>query len=160
MSEQVAVRGPQEGRTFFIGGGDYVTFKATSADTGGAYFCFEVTTKPGFSPPLHQHDFRELFYVLEGSYEFTFKRGDHVETITGMPGTSVAIPANVPHTFRNATDQPARMLFIHQPAALQEFFEEVGVPVSAPGEVPDDLGPPDPAALGAALERNGVHVVA
>jgi quercetin dioxygenase-like cupin family protein len=160
MSEQVVVRGPREGRTYLVGGGDYVTFKATGAETGGAYFCFEVTTTPGFSPPLHKHDYRELFYVLEGSFEFTLKRGDEVETITGTPGTAVSIPANVPHTFKNSSDQPSRMLFVHQPAALQDFFEEVGVPVSAPGEVPADLAPPDPAAFGAALARNGVQVIA
>jgi hypothetical protein len=33
--------------------------------------------------------------VLEGDYEFTFQRGDDLETITGSAGTSVAIPPNV-----------------------------------------------------------------
>jgi quercetin dioxygenase-like cupin family protein len=36
-------------------------------------------------------------------YEFTFQRGDDLETITGTAGTSVAILPNVPHTFRNAS---------------------------------------------------------
>ena len=58
-----------------------------SAETDGAYFSFEVTTTPGFGPPLHTHDYRELFYVLEGSYEFTFQRGDKTETIVGAAGT-------------------------------------------------------------------------
>ena len=48
MSEQVIIRGPGEGRTMLVGGGDYVTYKATSAETDGAYFCFEVATTPGF----------------------------------------------------------------------------------------------------------------
>ena len=65
----------------------------------------------------------------------------------------------MPHTFKNAGDAPARLLFVHQPAALEEFFEEFGVPVSGVGEIPDDLEPPDYAAMGAALERNGVRVV-
>ena len=51
MDEQVIVRGPAEGRTLLVGGGDYVTYKARSAETGGAYFCFEVSTTPGFGPP-------------------------------------------------------------------------------------------------------------
>lgn len=156
MSEQVTVSRPDEGRTLLVGGGDYVTYKVRSGETDGAYFCFEVSTTPGFGPPLHTHEYRELFYVLEGEYEFTLE-GD---TITGGPGTAVAIPPNVPHTFKNATDGPARLLFVHQPAALEEFFEDFGVPVAAPGEAPADLEPPDFAEMGAALERNGVHVVA
>jgi quercetin dioxygenase-like cupin family protein len=159
LSEQVVMRGAGEGRTLLVGGGDYVTYKATGAETGGAYFCFEVSTTPGFGPPLHRHAYRELFYVLEGSYEFTFERDGLLETVVAEAGTSLAVPADVPHTFKNATHAPARLLFVHQPAALEEFFEEFGVPVARPGELPEDLEPPDFAAMGAALERNGVRVV-
>ena len=60
MDEQVIVRGPAQGRTLLVGSGDYVTYKARSAETGGAYFCFEVSTTPGFGPPLHTHAYREL----------------------------------------------------------------------------------------------------
>ena len=160
MSEQVIVRGPGEGRSLLVGGGDYVTYKATSAETDGAYFCFEVSTTPGFGPPLHSHEYRELFYVLAGTYEFMLQRGDEIETVVGTPGTSIAVPPNVPHTFKNATNAPARLLFVHQPAALEGFFEEFGVPVPAAGETPDDIGPPDFAVMAAPLERNGVHILA
>jgi quercetin dioxygenase-like cupin family protein len=159
MDEQVIIRGPAQGRTLLVGGGDYVTYKARSAETGGAYFCFEVSTTPGFGPPLHTHAYRELFYVLEGTYEFTVKHDDRLETFTGAAGTSIAIPPDVPHTFKNAGDGPARLLFVHQPAALEEFFEEFGVPVPKVGDRPDTAQPPDYAAMAAALERNGVHVI-
>jgi quercetin dioxygenase-like cupin family protein len=160
VSEQVVVRGPGEGRTLLVGGGDYVTYKARSAETGGAYFCFEVATTPGFGPPLHTHDYRELFYVLEGSYEFTLERDGRLDTIVAAAGSAIAVPPNVPHTFKNTTDRPARLLFVHQPAALESFFEEFGVPVERPGETPEGLAPPDFAEMAAALERNGVDVVA
>jgi quercetin dioxygenase-like cupin family protein len=160
MSEQMVVRGPGEGRTLLVGGGDYVTYKVRSAETGGAYFCFEASTMPGFGPPLHRHAYRELFYVLEGSYEFTLERDGRLETLVAAAGSSIAVPPDVPHTFRNASEEPARLLFVHQPAALEEFFEEFGVPVGHARDGADDLEPPDPAAMGAALERNGVHVVA
>src|SRR5437763_966177 len=130
---------PGEGRTLLVGGGDRVTYKVRSAETGGAYFCFEVSTTPGFGPPLHTHSYRELFYVLEGEYEFTVERDGELETLVGAPGTAVAVPSNVPHTFKNAGTMPARLLFVHQPAALEEFFEEFGVPVD--GEA--DAEPPD-----------------
>jgi quercetin dioxygenase-like cupin family protein len=152
MNEAVIVRGPGEGRTLLVGGGDRVTYKIRSAETGGSYFCFEVSTTPGFGPPLHVHSYRELFYVLEGEYEFTFDRDGELETINGTPGTAVAVPPNVPHTFKNSSTAPARLLFVHQPAALEEFFEEFGVSGDA-------VEPPDFGAMAAALERNGVHVV-
>jgi quercetin dioxygenase-like cupin family protein len=152
MNEAVIVRGPGEGRTLLVGGGDRVTYKIRSAETDGSYFCFEVSTTPGFGPPLHTHSYRELFYVLEGEYEFTFDRDGELETINGTPGTAVAVPPNVPHTFKNSSTAPARLLFVHQPAALEEFFEEFGVSVDA-------VEPPDFGAMAAALERNGVHVV-
>jgi quercetin dioxygenase-like cupin family protein len=160
MSEQVIIRGPREGRALLVGGGDYVTYKVRSDESGGAYFCFEVSTTPGFGPPLHTHAYRELFYVLEGSYEFTLGRGEETRTILGEAGTAVAIPPNVPHTFKNTTDEPARLLFVHMPAALESFFEEFGVPVEHAGETPDGLQPPDFGEMAAALERNGVHVIA
>jgi quercetin dioxygenase-like cupin family protein len=155
MSEPVIVRGPGEGRTLLVGGGDRVTYKVRTAETGGSYFCFEVSTTPGFGPPLHTHSYRELFYVLEGEYEFTIERDGKTETITGTAGTAVAVPPHVPHTFKNGTAAPARLLFVHQPAALEEFFEDFGAPVDADG----DPEPPDFPAMTAALERNGVHIV-
>jgi quercetin dioxygenase-like cupin family protein len=160
VSESVIISGPGEGRTLLVGGGDCVTYKVRSTETDGAYFCFEVTTTPGFGPPLHKHAYRELFYVLEGTYEFTLQRDGRMETITGTPGTAVAVPPDVPHTFKNGTDGPARLLFVHQPAALESFFEEFGVPIARPGEIPDGLSAPDFAAMAAALQRNGVDVIA
>jgi quercetin dioxygenase-like cupin family protein len=160
MSEQVVVRGPNEGKTLLVGGGDYVRYRVTTAETDGAYFCFEVSTTPGFGPPLHTHAYRELFHVLEGAYEFTLEREGRLETIVAGAGSTIAVPPDVPHTFKNATDAPARLLFVHQPAALEGFFEDFGVVVDDPGDVPDDLEPPDYAAMAASLEQNGVRVVA
>ena len=158
MNEQVVVRGPGEGRKLLVGGGDYVTYKVRSAETDGAYFCFEVSTTPGFGPPLHRHAYRELFYVLDGTYEFTIERDGRLETIVAGAGSSMAVPPDVPHTFKNASGAPARLLFVHQPAALEEFFEEFGVPVEETGDVAA-AEPPDFAEMAAALERNGVRIV-
>lgn len=159
MSEQVILRGPGEGRTLLVGGSDYVTYKVRSTETKQTYFCFEVSATPGFGPPPHTHSYRELFYVLEGTYEFTLVQDEQARTIVGAPGTALAIEPNVPHTFRNVSDSQARLLITHVPAALEEFFEEFGVPVERAGEKPADLKPPDFAAMAAALERNGVHVL-
>ena len=159
MSERVIVRRRGEGRTVLVGGADYITYKVRSAETDGAFFCFEASSSPGFGPPLHSHSYRELFYVLEGEYEFTIEQGGDRRTILGRPGDAVSVDADVPHTFRNAGEDQGRLLFVHIPAALEEFFEEYGVPVSRHGELPEDAAPPDFGAMAAALERNGVKVL-
>ena len=159
MSEKVIVRHRDEGRTVLVGGADYITYKVRSAETDGAFFCFEASSSPGFGPPLHSHSYRELFYVLEGKYEFAIEQDGEPRTILGSPGTAVSVDADVPHTFRNAGDSQGRLLFVHLPAALEEFFEEYGVPVSRHGELPEGLEPPDFGAMAAALERNGVKVL-
>lgn len=155
MSERVIVRGPGEGKTLLVGGGGCVTYKVRSAESGGAYFSFEASTTPGFGPPLHAHAYRELFHVLEGEYEFTFEQDGELTTVTGTVGTTLAIPPEVPHTFKNGGEGPARLLFVHQPAALEEFFEEFGVPL----DESENADAPDPRAMAAALERNGVRVL-
>jgi hypothetical protein len=82
-----------------------------------------------------------------------------LRTILGKPGTTVSVDADAPHTFRNAGDAQGRLLFVHIPAALAEFFEEYGVPVSRELELPEGLEPPDFGEMAAALERNRVKVL-
>ena len=141
-----------------VGGADFITYKVRSAETDGAFFCFEASSSPGFGPPLHRHAYRELFYVLEGEYEFTLEHHGGMRTVLGRPGSAVAVAGDVAHTFRNAGATQGRLLFVHLPAALEEFFEEFGVPVSRTGET-DGQEPPDFGAMAAALERNGVTVL-
>ncbi len=160
MSEQVVVRLPGEGRTMLVGGSDFVTYRIRSDETDRAYFCFEVSATPGFGPPLHAHAYRELFYVVEGEYEFTIEQDGSLDTVSGAPGTTVAVPPDVPHTFRNAGSTNGKLLIVHQPAALEEFFEDFGVPVERAGEAPDGLEPPDYEAMAASLERHGIRVIA
>lgn len=160
MNEQLIVRHPGEGRTLLVGGGDYVTYKVASSDSGDDFFCFEMSTVPGFGPPLHKHAYRELFYVLEGSYEFTvLEEGGRLETIVAGRGTSVATQPFLPHTFKNATGEPARMLCVQSHGTLEGFFEEFGVVVDEVGAAPENAPVPDFALMPAALERNGVTVV-
>jgi quercetin dioxygenase-like cupin family protein len=159
VSEKVIVRHRDEGKTVLVGGADYITYKVRSAETDDAFFCFEASSSPGFAPPLHSHSYRELFYVLDGEYEFTVEQDGDLRSIRGEPGTAVSVGADVPHTFRNAGDAQGRLLFVHTPAALEPFFEEYGVPVSRPGERPYGLEPPDFGAMAAALEHNGVNVL-
>jgi quercetin dioxygenase-like cupin family protein len=160
MTEPVLFRRPAEGKTWLVGGGDYVTMKTRGSEVGEQFCSFEVATTPGFGPPLHTHEWAEFFYVLEGEYEFQRVVDGDVETIVGGAGATLSVPSGEPHTFRNATSGTARMLIVHSPAGLEDFFEAYGVEVAHVGDVPAGLELPDPASMGEILPRYGVHVVA
>ena len=106
--------------------GDTYTILLSGKQTGGQYCLIDMHVPPGGGPPPHRHDFEESFTVLEGEIEATF-RG---KTVTVTAGSTIEIPANAPHQFRNASQQPARLLCICAPAGQEEFFAEIGVPVS------------------------------
>src|SRR5919201_4950591 len=67
----------------------------------------------GPEPHVHrQHS--DTFYVLGGEVEFGL--GPEVTRITGGPGTFVAAPPKVVHTFKNTSDSTATFLNIHAPS--------------------------------------------
>jgi len=122
--------------------GDTYTILLTGKDTAGRYCLIDMLVPPGGGPPPHRHDFEEMFTMLEGEIEFTFRGAKSVL----RAGETANVPANAPHQFRNATAQPARLLCLCSPAGMEEFFTAVGIPL------PTRTTPcpkPDPAALAA-----------
>jgi uncharacterized cupin superfamily protein len=63
-----------------------------------------------------------MFNILEGEIELTF-RG---QKSLAKAGTTVNIPANAPHFFKNVAARPARLLCMCSPAGQEEFFLAVG----------------------------------
>ena len=126
--------------------GDTYTILVSGADTAGRYTLIDMHVPPGGGPPPHRHDFEEMFTVLEGEIELTFRD----ETTIAEAGTTVNVPANAPHVFRNASERPARLLCLCAPAGQEEFFLEVGTPVSSRTEPPPTL---DAAATEAFITR-------
>ena len=49
------------------------------------------------------------------------------------------IPANAPHSFKNKSDKPARLLCMCAPAGQEEFFMAVGDPVASRTAPPPKL---------------------
>ena len=116
--------------------GDTYTILLSSEDTNGRYCLIDMHVPPGGGPPPHRHDFEESFTVFEGEIEATF-RGEKSVVRTGQ---TISIPANAPHSFINASQQPARLLCICSPAGQEEFFLAIGIPVVArttPAPKPD-----------------------
>lgn len=134
---QLAVARPVEDQSLphvSIAGGTY-TILIKGSDTAGRYCLIEMLVPPGGGPPPHRHDFEEMFTVLEGEIEVTF-RG---EKTTAKAGQTANIPANAPHAFRNVAQQPARLLCMCSPAGQEAFFAEVGVPVASRTTPPPKL---------------------
>lgn len=116
-----------------------VTFKATGAQ-GSSASIFEVVVPPGFDTGGHFHEHsEEFFYILEGELELLafepaertddwldWESADGDRVVRAAAGSSMFVPPNTPHAFRNATDRPVRMLFQSSPSPDHElYFEEI-----------------------------------
>ena len=120
--ELVVIDPDAPGATHIALAGDTYTMLVTGEQTDSAYCLIDMHVPDGGGPPLHRHNFEEMFTILDGEIEFIF-RGS---TTIAKAGTTVNIPANAPHHFRNRSGRPARMLCLCTPAGQEEFFERCG----------------------------------
>jgi quercetin dioxygenase-like cupin family protein len=107
--------------------GDTYTVLLSGDQTNGRFAMLDMLIPPGGGPPPHFHDFEECFRVLEGSIEV--RVGDAPPVVLEQ-GDSANIPANAPHSFRNAPEVQARLLCTVAPSGLEKFFAEFGDPVA------------------------------
>jgi quercetin dioxygenase-like cupin family protein len=133
--------------------GDTYTILLTGKDTAGRYCLIDMHVPPCGGPAPHRHDFEEMFTILEGEIEVTF-RG---EKSVVRAGETVNIPANAPHFFQNASERPARMLCMCSPAGQEEFFMKLGVPVASRTAPPPKLDEAGQAAFKAKAEALAPH---
>lgn len=64
------------------------------------------------------------FYVLDGG--ITSQIGDERVVVTA--GMFANIPVGTPHSFKNESNQPAKIIISVAPAGLEEMFFEFGMP--------------------------------
>ena len=127
----------EEGKSIWMLG-HLLTFKATGAETGGAFSLIEQVTLPGRgSPPHVHHGEDEFLYIIEGEAEFVL--GDR--KLHGRPGTFVFLPRDIPHQFTVTGTETSRMLIGLSPAGFENFLEAIGEPAPTLTIPPD--GPPD-----------------
>jgi CBS domain-containing membrane protein len=109
---------PHCGRQAFIGPGRCVV-KVQDAHSSGAYSLLEVYFEPVEpSTFLHSHfDFSETYFVLEG--EVAAEVGTERHTVT--PGSTITVPAGMPHAVAAARGRPARCLCITDRAVHSDF---------------------------------------
>ena len=120
------IRSSQQGRTVSLVG-DVYRFLATGEDTNSKYTLIEALVSPGGGPPPHVHSREEEgFYILEGEITFTIN-GERVVATAGMFAN---MPVGTPHSFKNESNKPAKMLVSVAPAGLEKMFMEIGVPLA------------------------------
>jgi uncharacterized RmlC-like cupin family protein len=106
-------------------------------------------------PPPHVHSREEEgFYVLEGEITFTVNG----EKVVATAGTFANMPVGTPHSFKNESSKPAKMLISVAPAGLEQMFFEVGVPLddgatTAAPPTKDEIG-----KLLAAASKYGIEI--
>jgi quercetin dioxygenase-like cupin family protein len=126
--------------------GNTYTILLTGEDTAGHYTLIDMHVLPGGGPPLHRHEFEEMFIVLDGEVELTF-RDQHA---VARAGETVNVPAGAPHAFVNASARPARLLCVCSPPGFEDFVLALGAPVATRTERPPEL---DEAAATAVTAR-------
>lgn len=143
------VRDAEEGeRRWFYGGGLHI-WKATPAETAGAFLLFEDRMTFGKLTPLHIHpDSDETMIVLEGEITMHIDGADHV---VGPGGVASAL-RGVPHAFMVSGIDGARLLCLHTPGCCAAFYLDASEPVD--GELDGD-GPIDMAKVQASAAKNG-----
>jgi len=112
---------------------------------------FELTVPAGSNvPPPHSHsNNEECLYVLSGTLRYTV--GAEARDLT--PGQGMRTPKGVPHGFSNPFSETARALVVLSPDVGAQYFRDVA-------EVINAGGPPDKAALVAAMAKYGLVVAA
>src|SRR5688572_3260605 len=91
--------------------------------TGGTRDVVHTTVRPDGGTPPHVHRKEdELFYVIDGTFEFVY--GDR--RFTAGAGTALYLPRNVVHRFKNVGLTDGRLLVIVDPGGFAKFVATTG----------------------------------
>lgn len=123
--------------------GDTYTILLSGEQTAGKYCLIDMNIPHCGGPGPHRHDFEEMFTLLDGEIEFTF-RGEKSVVKAGM---TVNIPANAPHFFTNISGKRSRMLCMCTPAGQEEFFMAIGTMVDNRNSPAPELSKDEQAAF-------------
>ena len=127
-----------------------IRFLIEDEQSAGSVAVFEFDVPAGAKVPVaHSHDaYEETIYGLDGVLTWTI---EGTATDVGV-GEALCIPRGAVHHFDNTRDIDAKALAIVTPGVLgPDYFREVA-------EILDDAasGPPDLAAIAAAMRRHGL----
>ena len=96
--------------------------KVSGQDTNGGFSLYDTTRFEKLGPLLHTHtNLNEWFFVTSGTFKFQVG----TELFHLQAGDSLLGPVGVPHTFVKTSEEPGRLLIMHQPAGTMEaYFQE------------------------------------
>ena len=107
------LRRPGEGETVFDSERSTLRLLVELEELTVTWFRYAPGEK-GPDPHVH-HRHTDAFYVLEGELELRLGPGA-TEVVRAIPGSFVAAPPEVVHTFRNASEGTAVFLNVHAPS--------------------------------------------
>ena len=148
--------GSKDGEILSVVGDNY-RILVSGKQTKGAFSTIDMLIPAGSGPGPHSHtSFYESFYVIDGEVEVHSEAGSYIAN----KGCFVVIPkGGIVHNFKNVTNRTAHLLCTVVPAGLEEFFEEIGVPVAADSFLPPPVMTPESAKkLQAIAEKHGQMV--
>jgi quercetin dioxygenase-like cupin family protein len=124
---------PTGGEILSVAGGNY-RILVSGKQTNGDFSTIEMLVPSQNGPGPHSHaNFHETFYILEGEVKVYSEAGSY----TARQGSYVVIPkGGIVHYFKNESDKLAKLLCTVVPAGLEEFFEELGEPVTVGNFLP------------------------
>jgi quercetin dioxygenase-like cupin family protein len=124
------VRDPAAGSMLNVRGVTHI-YKATGAETAGAFSLWEDVVPPGAGAPPHTTTHEdEAFYILSGELLFEFEGEPEPRSIA--PGGFYYGARHRRHGYRNVSDRPARMLVLCAPSCgLDEMFVEMDAATAA-----------------------------
>ncbi len=132
---------------------DIITVLVDSRETNKSYAVFEENVPPLGGPPPHSHPDEEVFYVVEGEFEFVLN--DLKNPFKVLSGSVVHVPSNAVHTFKNVGKTPGKMVVILTPGDLLDYFRAIGDQLHENDEAPDLTQIPDFSKLN--VERAFAH---
>jgi mannose-6-phosphate isomerase-like protein (cupin superfamily) len=112
--------------------GERITFRRTSADTGGELLAIDLELPAGRRVPGGQHIHskqEERFEVVEGTMRFKLGR----KRVVAGPGEVVVVPAGQKHDFANVGDVDALVRVEVRPALKMEQMFETAVGLAEQG---------------------------
>lgn len=120
---------------------DIIKVLVSNTETANTYAIFEESVPPLGGPPPHSHPDEEVFYILEGEFEFV--RNDLNSPFKALPGSVVHVLSNEVHTFKNVGKTPGKMIVMLTPGKLLDYFRAIGHAINDESELPDLKKVPD-----------------
>ena len=117
-----AIHVPNGVGRFFDVLGMPTTTKVSARETDGKYYLAEQAASAGQGVPPHRHSREdEVFFVVEGCYQFTLGN----QSIVAGVGDILHAPRGVPHSYRALGPGVCRLRYMVIPGQLEKFFNEL-----------------------------------